>query len=231
MKISSRRGPTTPSAILPGKPSISVTKPQVRFGVPPRCRYAMKLLPTWRATARAIADSITDLTEFCPSCCNSCPLQTRSRFPASRLKNNSGRVRRLSITGYAEWVLGSSRSASAPYLVTELDSKNGSGFREERVGRRIRRTHRFRGSCRKQTSVTGDRTEFLGRNGTLERPAALEQGARFPATLEQASIHARPYKPSLSCVRVPARKSCSFSARRKIGSRRANCWAAIAPQT
>ena len=31
------------------------------------------------------------------------------------LRNNSGRPRRLSVTAYAEWVLGSSRSASAPY--------------------------------------------------------------------------------------------------------------------
>src|SRR6202035_2874904 len=44
------------------------------------------------------------------------------------LRNDSGRVRRLSITGYAEWVLGSSRSASAPYLITELDSKTGAVF-------------------------------------------------------------------------------------------------------
>ncbi len=92
------------------------------------------------------------------------------------LRNDSGRVRRLSITGYAEWVLGSSRSASAPYLITELDSKTGAVFVRSvwsgEFGGRIA----FLDLGGRQTSVTGDRTEFLGRNGTHERPAALERG-------------------------------------------------------
>ena len=46
----------------------------------------------------------------------------------------------------------------------------------QRVERRIRRAHRFADLGGRQTSFTGDRTEFLGRNGTPERPAALERG-------------------------------------------------------
>ena len=92
------------------------------------------------------------------------------------LRNDSGRVRRLSITGYAEWVLGSSRSASAPYLITELDSKTGAVFARSAWGGEFGGRIAFLDLGGRQTSVTGDRTEFLGRNGTLDRPAALERG-------------------------------------------------------
>ena len=92
------------------------------------------------------------------------------------LRNNSGRVRRLSITGYAEWVLGSSRSASAPYLITELDSKTGAVFVRSAWGGEFGGRIAFLDLRGRQASITGDRTEFLGRNGTLERPAALERG-------------------------------------------------------
>jgi cellobiose phosphorylase len=34
------------------------------------------------------------------------------------LSNNSGRTRKLSVTGYVEWTLGESRSRSAPHIVT-----------------------------------------------------------------------------------------------------------------
>jgi len=46
----------------------------------------------------------------------------------SRLKitNHSGRSRRLSVTAYVEWVLGTSRSASAPFVVTEIDAETGA---------------------------------------------------------------------------------------------------------
>jgi cyclic beta-1,2-glucan synthetase len=92
------------------------------------------------------------------------------------LRNDSGRLRRLSITGYAEWVLGSSRSATAPYLTTELDPKTGAVFVKNAWDGEFGGRIAFLDLGGRQTSVTGDRTEFLGRNGTLERPAALERG-------------------------------------------------------
>jgi len=92
------------------------------------------------------------------------------------LRNDSGRVRHLSVTGYAEWVLGSSRGASAPYLITELDSKTGAVFVRSVWGGEFGGRIAFLDLAGRQNSVTGDRTEFLGRNRTLDRPAALEQG-------------------------------------------------------
>ena len=80
------------------------------------------------------------------------------------------------MTAYVEWVLGSSRSASAPYLITELDSKTGAVFVRSAWGGEFGGRIAFADLGGRQTSVTGDRTEFLGRNGTLERPAALERG-------------------------------------------------------
>ena len=99
------------------------------------------------------------------------------------LRNDSGRVRRLSITGYAEWVLGSLRSASAPYLITEQDSKTGAVFARSAWSGEFGGRIAFLDLGGRQTSVTGDRTEFLGRNGTLERPAALERGGPLSGKL------------------------------------------------
>jgi cyclic beta-1,2-glucan glucanotransferase len=117
------------------------------------------------------------------------------------LRNDSGRVRRLSITGYAEWVLGSSRSASAPYLISELDSKTGAVFVRNAWGGEFGGRIAFLDLGGKQASFTGDRTEFLGRNGTFEGPAALERGGSLsgkvgagldPCTALQTLLELRP---------------------------------------
>jgi cyclic beta-1,2-glucan synthetase len=92
------------------------------------------------------------------------------------LLNLSGRSRRLSITAYVEWVLGNDRSGSAPYIVTEIDPKTGALFARSMLGGEFAGRIAFSDLAGAHTSWTGDRTEFLGRNGTLDRPLALEMG-------------------------------------------------------
>lgn len=112
---------------------------------------------------------LAELLQFVPS-------KDPIKISRLTLRNESDRVRHLSVTGYAEWVLGSSRSASAPYLSTELDSKTGAVFVRSVLGGEFGGRIAFADLGGNQVSVTGDRREFLGRNGTPERPAALEQG-------------------------------------------------------
>jgi cyclic beta-1,2-glucan synthetase len=90
------------------------------------------------------------------------------------LKNRSRRQRRVSVTLYVEWVLGEDRSRSRLHLVTGLEPATGAlvasnAFRETFSSRVAFIDLSPADSC----SVTGDRTEFIGRNGTLTSPAAL----------------------------------------------------------
>jgi len=96
----------------------------------------------------------------------------------ARLKivNRSGRARRLSVTTYAEWVLGANRSATAPFISTEINPATGAIFAmnpwNDQFGSRVA----FADLRGKQLAWTGDRGEFIGRDGTLEHPLALALG-------------------------------------------------------
>jgi len=101
------------------------------------------------------------------------PLDDPVKISRLKIKNVSGRRRRLSITAYVEWVLGPSRTACAPYVVTEIDPETGvllarNPWRME-FGSRVA----FADLAGRQRSWSGDRTEFIGRNGSFALPAAL----------------------------------------------------------
>lgn len=92
-----------------------------------------------------------------------------------KFRNTSGKARRLSITGYVELQLGDRRAIHAPYIVTEVDAKTGALFaRNAYNGEFSERVVFFEASDSRRT-VTGDRREFLGRNGTPARPASMSR--------------------------------------------------------
>ena len=99
----------------------------------------------------------------------------------SRLKitNLSARTRRLSITAYVEWVLGAVRSATAPFVVTGIDATTGAMFAQNPWSNDFGGQVAFADFGGRQTAWTGDRTEFLGRDGVLARPVGLSQGAKL----------------------------------------------------
>src|SRR5207237_8556805 len=86
-------------------------------------------------------------------------------------------ARRLSVTAYVEGVLGPSRSASAPFIVTEIEPETGALLARNPWSTAFGSRVAFADLAGRQTTWTGDRREFLGRNGTLDNPAALTREA------------------------------------------------------
>ena len=89
------------------------------------------------------------------------------------LKNVSGRTRRLTVTAYVEWVLGASRTVTAPHIITELDPETGALFAYNTWDMEFGHRVAFADLAGRQTGWTGNRAEFIGRNGSLGAPAAL----------------------------------------------------------
>jgi cyclic beta-1,2-glucan synthetase len=114
-------------------------------------------------TAHRIA---ADLVQFVP-------VDDSIKISRLRLHNISGRARHLSVTAYAEWVLGPSRTASAAFVTTEIDSHTGAMFARNPWNPSFGARVAFADFGGHQMDCTGDRREFIGRNGTLARPVAL----------------------------------------------------------
>ena len=101
------------------------------------------------------------------------PLEDSIKISRLRIRNTSARRRHLSVTAYIEWVLGTSRGASAPFVVTEMDVRTGAMFARNPWNAQFASRVAFADLADRQTQWTGDRREFLGRHGRLGQPAAL----------------------------------------------------------
>jgi cyclic beta-1,2-glucan synthetase len=105
------------------------------------------------------------------------PVDDPIKIVRLKVQNQSGRSRRLSVTAYVEWVLGTSRGASAPFIITEMDTETGAMLARNPWSNEFGGRVAFADLAGRQRAWTGDRTEFIGRNGTLEHPDALAGGA------------------------------------------------------
>ena len=101
------------------------------------------------------------------------PLEDPIKISRLELRNSSGRLRRLSLTAYVEWILGPAKGATQPYVITEIDSETGAMFAQNPWNQGFGTRIAFADLGDHMTDWTADRREFIGRNGTLDNPAAL----------------------------------------------------------
>lgn len=97
------------------------------------------------------------------------------KFTTLKLRNVSGRPRRLSVTGYWEWVLGDVRKNHLMHVQTEVDPKTGALLARNYYNTSFPDRIVFVDVNDPSRTLTGDRAEFIGRNGSLERPAAMHR--------------------------------------------------------
>ncbi|GLZ89144.1 cyclic beta 1-2 glucan synthetase [Metapseudomonas resinovorans] len=103
-------------------------------------------------------------------------LDTPIKYSLLKVRNLSGRPRKLSITGYVEWVLGDLRDKTAMHLVTEVHDGTGALLARNPYSMEFSGRVAFFAMDPPSRSHTTDRSEFIGRNGNLQAPAAMAQG-------------------------------------------------------
>ena len=104
------------------------------------------------------------------------------KFSVLKVRNDSGHTRRLSATGYMEWVLGDTRPKSTPHVMTEADPETGALFARNAYNSEFPGRVAFFDANQTTRTITGDRREFLGRNGVLSNPAGMHK-PRFSGKL------------------------------------------------
>ena len=109
------------------------------------------------------------------------PINDSIKISRLTLHNHSNQTRRLSVTTFATWVLGSSRSSNAPFIHTEVDDKGAILARNPwSIG--FAKRVAFADMAGQQSSWTADRSEFLGRDNHTDIPLAMRSDQPLSGT-------------------------------------------------
>ncbi len=109
------------------------------------------------------------------------PVDDPVKISRLTITNLSGAARRLSVTAYVQWLLGAA-PPSAPLIITAIDVATGAMFARNPWNIDFGQRVAFADLRGRQTSTTGDRSAFLGRNGSLRQPVALVNPGPLPNT-------------------------------------------------
>ncbi|MBK8496750.1 MAG: cyclic beta 1-2 glucan synthetase [Chitinophagaceae bacterium] len=102
-------------------------------------------------------------------------LEAAVKFTVIKIRNNSGGPRKLSATGYTEWVLGDNRMKTAMHIHTEIDPDSGALFAKNQYNTEFAGRVAFFDTDGIKKTLTADRAEFIGRNGSLKNPDAMSR--------------------------------------------------------
>nr|WP_211253961.1 glucoamylase family protein [Pelobacter seleniigenes] len=97
------------------------------------------------------------------------------KFTVVKLRNQTHHPRRLSLTGYWELVLGEWRHTNLMHIVTDVDPPSGALFARNAYGHECANRVVFAQVSEVDRRVAGNRSEFIGRNGSLAHPAAMRR--------------------------------------------------------
>ena len=112
-----------------------------------------------------------------------------------RLENagpaDAQRPRRITVTFYAEWVLGVNRDIAQQYVVPEYEESCQALLARNAYTAEFGERVAFVAASKELHGLTTDRTEFLGRLGSLSQPAALQRiglASRVQAGLDPCAV-------------------------------------------
>ena len=93
-----------------------------------------------------------------------------------RVTNRDDRPRRIGVTAYVEWALGVDREHTQHQVRTRFDAELGAMLARNHFDPQFADRVAFCALSEPVTGHTGDRREFLGRNGDVMDPAGLRGG-------------------------------------------------------
>ena len=121
--------------------------------------------------------SRTSATASPASSCSACRSTDPVKITRLTLTNRGASPRRLTLTSYVEWALGAQREHTRHQLHTWRDEATGAVFAENFFADDFTSRVAFSWVSEPVSSFTANREEFIGRNGDLVAPAALQQNA------------------------------------------------------
>ncbi len=102
------------------------------------------------------------------------PLEEPLKLWSLKLTNPSEKVKYLSLTYYVEWVLGTDRERTNPYILTSYDNEHECFFAKNIYSMNFQSTYSYLFSSETIIGYTGDRQEFLGQKGDIREPRGAE---------------------------------------------------------
>src|SRR5690606_23933407 len=89
--------------------------------------------------------------------------------------NHWNHTRRITLTYYAEWVLGTLRGITQQYIIPEYDANNHTILAHNPYSLDFNQSYMFISASQDFHGMTTDRREFIGRHNNYSEPSALRR--------------------------------------------------------